>query len=88
MKKIRAPSVKTAEKVLRTYIKFSQDINAPKPVEILPSTIVDAMEEFASVYTKKAVKVGMIGGMEFAIRILQIHKDSLNKQLYGDKKKE
>lgn len=37
----------TAEEILREYVSFD-DINGNETVELLPLTIVDAMEEFAN----------------------------------------
>lgn len=36
-----------AEEVLRTYIDF-EDVNSSEPVTLLPLTIIDAMEEYAT----------------------------------------
>lgn len=41
--------MKTAEEILKEYIKFD-DVNQSKTVELLPLTIVDAMEEYATQY--------------------------------------
>lgn len=35
-----------AEKILREYVEF-KDINQSEPVELLPLTIVDCMEDYA-----------------------------------------
>lgn len=40
-----------AEKILREYIKFD-DVNQIETIELLPLTIVDAMEEYATQYKK------------------------------------
>jgi hypothetical protein len=37
-----------AEEVLRTYINF-EDANGSKPITLLPLTIIDAMEEYATI---------------------------------------
>jgi hypothetical protein len=39
--------MKSAEKILKEYINF-EDVNQSETVEILPLTIVDAMEEYAN----------------------------------------
>ncbi|MFY8165482.1 MAG: hypothetical protein ACOVJ8_02750 [Sediminibacterium sp.] len=36
-----------AEEILRTYIDF-EDVNSSEPVTLLPLTIIDAMEEYAT----------------------------------------
>jgi hypothetical protein len=38
--------MKTAEEILREYVSFN-DVNGSETVELLPLTIVDAMEEYA-----------------------------------------
>jgi len=38
--------MKTAEEILREYVDF-EHVNQSEPVELLPLTIVDAMEEYA-----------------------------------------
>ena len=40
----------TAEEILREYVTF-EDVNQSETVELLPLTIVDAMEEYADQYT-------------------------------------
>jgi hypothetical protein len=37
----------TAESILREYIQF-EDVNQSKTIEILPLTIIDAMDEYAN----------------------------------------
>jgi len=39
--------MKSAEKILKEYINF-EDVNQSETVELLPLTIVDAMEEYAN----------------------------------------
>ena len=36
-----------AEEILRTYIDF-EDVNSSEPVTLLPLTVIDAMEEYAT----------------------------------------
>ena len=36
-----------AEEVLRTYVDF-EDVNGSEPITLLPLTIIDAMEEYAT----------------------------------------
>ena len=59
------PTKKTAEEILREYATFG-DVNGSKTIAMLPLTIVDCMEEYASQRPEKAV-------MEF--------KDLLNNEL-------
>jgi hypothetical protein len=39
--------MKTTESVLREYIQF-EDVNQSKTIELLPLTIIDAMDEYAN----------------------------------------
>lgn len=43
--------MKTAEEILREYVSFN-DVNGNETVELLPLTIVDAMEEYAQQVVK------------------------------------
>ena len=36
-----------AEEILRTYVDF-EDVNGSEPVTLLPLTVIDAMEEYAT----------------------------------------
>ena len=47
--------MKTAEEILREYVNFN-DVNGNETVELLPLTIVDAMEEYAQLYHENKVK--------------------------------
>lgn len=42
--------MKTAEDILREYVDF-KDTNGSETVEMLPLTIIDAMEEYASQFS-------------------------------------
>jgi len=44
-----------AEEVLRTYINF-EDANGSKPITLLPLTIIDAMEEYATLKLQEQAK--------------------------------
>ena len=46
--------MKKAEEILREYIEF-YDVNGSETVELLPLTIVDIMEEYASQFRKHDV---------------------------------
>jgi hypothetical protein len=39
--------MKTAESILREYIQF-EDVNQSETIELLPLTIIDAMDEYAN----------------------------------------
>ena len=43
-----------AEEILRTYIDF-EDVNGSEPVTLLPLTVIDAMEEYATQCQKDMV---------------------------------
>jgi len=36
-----------AEEILRTYVDF-EDVNGSEPITLLPLTVIDAMEEYAT----------------------------------------
>ena len=44
--------MKTAEDILREYVDF-KDTNGSETVEMLPLTIIDAMEEYASQFSMR-----------------------------------
>jgi hypothetical protein len=44
-----------AEEILRTYINF-EDVNGSEPITLLPLTIIDAMEEYATQCQKDMAK--------------------------------
>ena len=46
--------MKKAEEILREYIEFD-DVNGSETVELLPLTIIDIMEEYASQFRKHDV---------------------------------
>ena len=43
-----------AEEILRTYIDF-EDVNGNEPITLLPLTVIDAMEEYATQCQKDMV---------------------------------
>ena len=63
--------MKKAEEILRTYVDF-EDVNGSEPVTLLPLTVIDAMEEYATQcqedmadmkYTEENIKQAIIYGM-------------------------
>jgi hypothetical protein len=54
--------MRKSEKILREYIDF-KDINQSEPVELLPLTIEDCMEDYAIESGKKYIVYGIILGI-------------------------
>ena len=44
-----------AEEILRTYVDF-EDVNGSEPITLLPLTVIDAMEEYATQYQEDMAK--------------------------------
>jgi hypothetical protein len=60
--------MKTTESVLREYIQF-EDVNQSETIELLPLTIIDAMDEYANQqergYSEEEVKIFFKHGILF-----------------------
>jgi hypothetical protein len=62
--------MKTTESVLREYIQF-EDVNQSETIELLPLTIIDAMDEYANQqerrYSEKDMKLAFETGRNFQL---------------------
>ena len=71
-----------SEKILREYVEF-KDINQSEPIELLPLTIQDCMEEFSVESGKKYFAYGIVLGFVIGllVTVACIGNSNENKEL-------